>query len=62
MLVYVDDIIITDLLHKANMTNAKAVVTPMESNYSLTLLFGHQLDDATEYRTIVGSLQYLSLT
>ena len=53
---------IADLLHKANMTNAKAVATPMESNSSLTLLSGHQLDDATEYRTIVGSLQYLSLT
>ena len=53
---------IADLLHKANMTNAKAVATPMESNSSLTLLSGHQLDDSTEYRTIVGSLQYLSLT
>ncbi|CAA7036575.1 unnamed protein product [Microthlaspi erraticum] len=53
---------IADLLCKANMTNAKAVGTPMESNSTLTLLSGQALDNATEYRTIVGSLQYLSLT
>ncbi|XP_013607756.1 PREDICTED: uncharacterized mitochondrial protein AtMg00810-like [Brassica oleracea var. oleracea] len=53
---------IADLLRKANMTNAKPVPTPMESNSSLTLLSGTHLDDATKYRTIVGSLQYRSLT
>ncbi|CAA7042096.1 unnamed protein product [Microthlaspi erraticum] len=53
---------IADLLHKLNMTNAKAVTTPMEASLSLTLLSGTALDDATEYRMVVGSLQYLSLT
>ena len=53
---------IADLLHKANMTTAKPVSTPMKANSSLTLYSGTTLDDATEYRTLVGSLQYLSLT
>ncbi|CAA7057458.1 unnamed protein product [Microthlaspi erraticum] len=50
------------LLHKVNMTNAKTVATPMEANSLLTLHSGTALDDATEYRMVVGSLQYLSLT
>lgn len=53
---------IADLLHKTNMTNAKTVATPTEAKLSLTILSGQALDDATEYRTIVSSLQYLSLT
>lgn len=53
---------VSDLLHKADMSNAKPVSTPMESNSAFTLLSGTPLSDATEYRTLVGSLQYLSLT
>ena len=53
---------VTYLLHKAKMTNAKSVATPMESNSSLTLSSGTPLEDATQYRIIVGSLRYLSLT
>lgn len=53
---------VSDILHKANMSTAKPVSTPMESNSALTLLSGTPLADPTEYRTLVGSLQYLSLT
>ena len=53
---------ITDLLHRNNMTNAKAVATPMCSTEQLTLKSGHPLDDPKQFRAVVGSLQYLSLT
>lgn len=49
-------------LHKENMSNAKPVSTPMESNSALTLFSSTPLSDPTEYRTLVGNLQYLSLT
>lgn len=50
------------LLSRANMSDAKPVATPMEANTSLTLGTGTALDNPTEYRALVGSLQYLSLT
>ncbi|KAL0837105.1 hypothetical protein Bca101_088995 [Brassica carinata] len=53
---------IADLLHRTNMKNAKSVATPLCSTSNLTLLTGTPLDDASEYRSVVGSLQYLSLT
>ncbi|KAG7589765.1 GAG-pre-integrase domain [Arabidopsis suecica] len=53
---------ITDLLVKTNMASCKPVSTPMCSNDRLTAFAGSVLDDPTEFRTIVGSLQYLLLT
>ncbi|KAG8489320.1 hypothetical protein CXB51_017422 [Gossypium anomalum] len=53
---------IVDLLSKAQITEAKPVSTPMSSSVSLTLHSGSPLADTVAYRTIVGSLQYLSLT
>lgn len=44
------------------MTEAKPISTPMSSSMSHTLHYGSPLADAATYRTIVGSLQYLSLT
>lgn len=44
------------------MTGAKSVSTPMETNIPLTLGAGTLLESPTEFRTIVGSLQYLALT
>lgn len=44
------------------MSDAKPVNTPMEASVRLTLDDGTVLDTPTEYRTLVGSLQYLSLT
>ena len=52
---------IVDLLRKTNMIDAKPANTPMATS-PLTLLTGTILSDPAEYRTTVGSLQYLSLT
>lgn len=53
---------ITDLLAKANMLHAKPVATPLPTHPKLTLNSGSKLPDPHEYRQLVGSLQYLSLT
>ncbi|KFK26434.1 hypothetical protein AALP_AA8G247800 [Arabis alpina] len=53
---------ITDLLAKMNMLTANPVTTPMATNSSLQLTSGTSLEDGSEYRTLVGSLQYLQLT
>lgn len=53
---------IADLLHKVQMDTCKPISTRMCPNSTLTLHTGIALDDATEYRSVVGSLQYLSLT
>lgn len=46
-----------DLLTRANMLDAKPVSTPMDANITLTLGSGSSIENATEYRTLVGSLQ-----
>ena len=53
---------IHDLLEKTHMLNAKDVHTPMSPNHMPSLHDGTSLTDATTYRSIVGGLQYLSLT
>ncbi|CAL9242961.1 unnamed protein product [Arabidopsis halleri] len=53
---------INDLLQKHNMLDAKPVSTPLSPTPKLSLLSGTALDDATEYRTVLGSLQYLAFT
>ncbi|XP_019089052.1 PREDICTED: uncharacterized protein LOC109127913 [Camelina sativa] len=52
---------VLDLLVKMKMQDAKPVATPMVTTPKLTLA-GKQHSDPTEYRTLVGSLQYLSFT
>ena len=52
-----------NLLARTGMTNAKPVATPLPTNCStLTLNSGTALSDPTEFRAILGSLQYLLLT
>jgi hypothetical protein len=53
---------ISDLLKKTNMHEAKPVSSPMSSSTVLSKFGGTALSDPSTYRSIVGSLQYLSLT
>jgi hypothetical protein len=55
---------ITDLLTRTNMIHSKGVPTPMLPKEKLSLHDGTPLspEDATRYRSVVGSLQYLSHT
>ncbi|CAL8085814.1 unnamed protein product [Prunus armeniaca] len=51
-----------DLLRKHNLHHSKPVSTPLAAKVSLSLLDGTPLASPTEFREIVGSLQYLTLT
>lgn len=54
----------TDLLRKVGMMNCKPASTPLLVSEKLSLHEGSLLgpNDATHYRSIVGALQYLTLT
>ena len=52
---------IRELLSNTNMSSAKDVSTPLSTTQSLKLLDGTTNVDNTEFRRIIGSLQYLSL-
>jgi histone deacetylase 1/2 len=53
-----------DLLHRANMEGCRAISTPMSTSDKLSRELGDILtpDDAFCYRSLVGGLQYLTLT
>ncbi|XP_016648277.1 PREDICTED: uncharacterized mitochondrial protein AtMg00810-like [Prunus mume] len=51
-----------DLLKRANMHEAKLMPTPVVSCCRLSISDGVLLFDPTEYLSIVGALQYLTLT
>jgi hypothetical protein len=53
-----------DILQRANMTSCKVVSTPMVLGEKLLINDGKPLgsQDATRYRSVVGALQYLTLT
>jgi histone deacetylase 1/2 len=53
-----------DLLRRAGMLMCKTTTTPMSSSEQLTSVDGTLLssEDATEYRSLVGGLQYLTIT
>ncbi|XP_019086020.1 PREDICTED: uncharacterized protein LOC109126765 [Camelina sativa] len=53
---------IVDLLAAHNMSDANPVATPLPVSPKLTLHGGTPLEDAKQYRSVVGSLQYLSFT
>ncbi|XP_012700229.1 uncharacterized protein LOC105914105 [Setaria italica] len=53
-----------DLLKKVGMSECRPVTTPLSTSEKLSLYKGTPLgvNDATQYRSIVGALQYLTLT
>lgn len=55
---------VTDLLKKVGMIDCKPANTPLSVSEKLSLHEGSALgpNDATQYRSIVGALQYLTLT
>ncbi|CAH9137975.1 unnamed protein product [Cuscuta epithymum] len=53
---------ISDLLHRFHLHTLKSVRSPLPSRTKLSLTDGELLADATEYRSMVGALQYLTLT
>ncbi|KAL3846245.1 hypothetical protein ACJIZ3_003648 [Penstemon smallii] len=53
---------ICDLLKRANMSSCKPVGSPMATSVKLYAFDSASFEDPTLYRSIVGSLQYLSFT
>eukprot|EP00253_Pinus_taeda_P034759 PITA_34759 len=53
---------IGDLLNRFGMTKCNSLTTPMEQNLKLTSIEGKEFEDATKYRQLVGSLNYLTST
>jgi histone deacetylase 1/2 len=53
---------IRDLLTKTNMLECKPIATPMMSSCKLSKVGSDNVTDATLYRSVVGSLQYATIT
>ena len=53
---------IRDILQETNMLEAKEPSNPLSSIETLRLHDESSLTDATQYRQVIGSMQYLSLT
>ena len=53
---------VRDILQKFGLAGCKPISTPMEPNLKLCINNGKDLEDATMYRQIVGSLIYLTLS
>ncbi|XP_060676375.1 uncharacterized mitochondrial protein AtMg00810-like [Ziziphus jujuba] len=53
---------IQDLLTKTRITEAKSVPTPMQTGHQLSAHEGDLLTNPEEYRSVVGALQYLTIT
>jgi hypothetical protein len=54
----------SDVLHRVGMVNCKPCATPLCTSGKLRIESGELLspEDATQYRSVVGALQYLTLT
>ena len=53
---------ICDLLHKTDMAEAKPISSPMVTNLKLSKNGDDLLSDPTMYRSVVGALQYATIT
>ncbi|XP_043710459.1 uncharacterized mitochondrial protein AtMg00810-like [Telopea speciosissima] len=53
---------IFDLLNRSHMEGSKPLSTPLSSTTRLSRSSGTPLTDPSEYRSIVGALQYVTLT
>lgn len=53
---------IQDLLQRANMLSCSPMATPMVVNVKLSKQGTDTLPDPTQYRSLVGALQYITLT
>ncbi|KAM2961779.1 hypothetical protein FF1_031321 [Malus domestica] len=53
---------VKDLIHKAGMDSCKPANTPCKPHSQMLLHEGIPLQDSTLYRSLVGSLQYLTFT
>ena len=51
-----------DMLSRFGMTGCKPITTPLEVNGKLTQDGGELIDDVTMYRSMVGSLIYMTIT
>ncbi|CAL8158058.1 unnamed protein product [Prunus armeniaca] len=51
-----------DLLQKANLLNSKPAYTPLAAKVLFSVSDGALISNPTEYRELVGNLQYLTLT
>ena len=53
---------VTELLQRTKMLESNPLPTPMLSNLKLTRFDGDPVDDAILYRSVVGALQYATIT
>ena len=53
---------IADLLAKHNMADCSPVPTPMSTGHQLRKGSGSTITNASQYRSIIGALQYVTLT
>lgn len=51
-----------ELLQRTKFLDAKPFLTPAQTGQRLSLYDGDPLPDVTEYRSVVGALQYLTIT
>jgi hypothetical protein len=51
-----------DLLERADMINCNPISTPIDTKCKLSAQDGPSMKDPSKYRSIVGALQYLTLT
>lgn len=51
-----------DLLHRAGMSECHSTATPVDTKAKLSATDGAPVSDPTEYRSLIGALQYLTLT